>query len=417
MSTQYATLKGFADLYGRELAAYTLMEATARRVFTRSCYEEIRPPLLEATSLFQRGIGEETDVVRKEMFTFYDRKGRSITLRPEATAGVLRAAIEGGLARPGHIARLYTIGPMFRYERPQKGRMRQFHQINAECLGSDSPFADAGLICMLMEFLNELGLGSLVLKLNSLGCRKCRPAYLKLLKDYFKSLKNTQFCDDCQRRMETNPLRVLDCKTDQTLLAEAPKFLDHICEECKTHFWQVRELLDSAALPYELAHHLVRGLDYYCRTTFEVVSGSIGAQTAVAGGGRYDGLVAQLGGHDIPGAGFACGMERLALLVESVEAEPPDFYILGLDGEARNAAWLLAHRLHQTGYSGEINYADASLKSLMRQVTRSGARFCLLIGPDEMASRKITVKNMQDGSQTELMLDNAIAEFEAICKK
>lgn len=417
MSAQYATLKGFADLYGRELAAYTTMESTARAVFARSGFEEIRPPIIESTSLFQRGIGEETDVVRKEMFTFSDRKGRSVTLRPEATAGVLRAVIEGDLVKPGHIARLYTIGPMFRYERPQKGRMRQFHQINAECLGSDSPFADADLICMLMEFLARLGLDSLTLKLNSLGCHKCRPAFLTLLKDYFNSMQDAGFCEDCRRRMATNPLRVLDCKTDQALLADAPRFIDHICQDCRDHFWQVRELLDTAGIACEIDHHLVRGLDYYCRTTFEVVSSSIGAQTAVAGGGRYDGLVAGLGGRDIPGVGFACGMERLALLVEATEAAPPDFFILGLNYEARNAAWLLAAGLRKAGFAGEINYADASMKSLMRQVSRSGARYCIIIGPDELASGKITLKNMQDGCQSSLLLANALAEFEAICRR
>lgn len=405
----FGKLKGFADLYGPALTPFSYMERTARLVFPLYGYEEIRPPIVEFTGLFQRGIGEETDVVQKEMFTFQDRKGRSLTLRPEATAGVLRAAIGLGLAKAGQAVKLFTTGPMFRYERPQKGRQRQFHQLNCECLGSSSPYADAELIIMLLQFLREIGLKSLTLKVNSLGCKECRPVYIAALSEYLASLPEDDFCEDCRRRMDTNPLRVLDCKVDQDKLLDAPHFLDMICSECAEHFQQVLDLLTGAGIAYEIDDHLVRGLDYYARTTFEVVSGQIGAQSAVAGGGRYDGLVAQLGGPDVPGAGFACGMERLALLLSAPEEKPLDFYILGLDAAARKEAFMLADRLRRENLAGEMAFAEGSMKSLMRQASASGAGFCLIIGSDELVNGTVTVKNMKDGSQSSVNLKDAAA--------
>lgn len=402
----FAKLKGFTDLYGNDLAVFTVMEREARSIFPLYGFEELRTPILEATGLFQRGIGEETDVVQKEMFTFADRKGRSLTMRPEATAGVLRSAIDLGLARVGNIARLFTIGPMFRYERPQKGRQRQFHQINCECLGSPSPYVDAELITMLLQFLAGISIGGLSLKINSLGCKNCRPAYIDKLRAYFAYLPKEEFCEDCQRRMQASPLRVLDCKVDQDKLAGAPEFKDNLCAECQGDFAAVRELLDKSGIIYEIDSHLVRGLDYYCRTTFEVVSGQIGAQTAVAGGGRYDGLVAQLGGADVPGVGFACGMERLALLMEAPVRQAPDFYLLGLDENSIKECFSLARDLRLQGFSGEMNYTPGSMKSLMRQVSRSGAKFCMILGENELQSGQITVKNMETGGQTATLRDN-----------
>lgn len=406
MSSSFAKLKGFADLYGSELAVFRQQEDTAREIFSRYGYGEIRPPLLESTSLFQRGIGQETDVVQKEMFTFMDSKGRSMTLRPEATAGVLRAAIEAGLATAAQINRLFTIGPMFRHERPQKGRMRQFHQINAECLGSDSPFVDAELIEMLLQFLGELNLHNLTLKLNSLGCPVCRPGYLRHLRDFLAELPEQELCNDCIRRRQSNPLRVLDCKICNDSIGAAPRLRDFLCENCARHFETVLALLNESGIGYEIEDRLVRGLDYYTRTTFEVVSGEIGSQTAVAGGGRYDGLVEELGGGKVPGAGFACGMERLALLMTASEKSPLSFFILGLNEPCRDAAFLLARDLRNQGFAGLMNYADASMKSLMRQVSHSGARFCLILGPDELAAGKITVRDMTTGCQTESSLEN-----------
>lgn len=396
----FSRLKGVADLYGPDLARFRAMELAAQAVFPRYGFEELRPPILESTGLFQRGIGQETDVVQKEMFTFADRKGRSLALRPEATAGVLRAAIELGLARQGQIARLFTIGPMFRYERPQKGRQRQFHQINCECLGSESPYADVELIAMLFQFLDSLKLDNLALKINSLGCRNCRPGYLAKLQAFLASLPEGDFCQDCQRRMTANPLRVLDCKVDQARLADAPRLMDNLCAACEGHFKTVLALLTDIGIAYEIDDHLVRGLDYYERTTFEVTSGQIGAQTAVAGGGRYDGLVAQLGGPETPGVGFACGMERISLLLPEQEAARPDFYLVSLTSEARTAAFVLAQNLRQQGFAGEMGYGDGSLKSQLRQVSRAGAKFCLILGSDELAQATISVKNMDNGCQT-----------------
>lgn len=393
-------LKGFADLYGAALAPFVRMEQLARQVFPAYGFAEIRPPILEATGLFQRGIGEETDVVQKEMFTFADRKGRSLTMRPEATAGVLRAAIDLGLARQGNIARLFTIGPMFRYERPQKGRQRQFHQVNCECLGSGSPYADAELITMLMQFLDSLGIADLVLHINSLGCRKCRPQYLDRLNKFLAALPEEEFCDDCRRRMHSNPLRVLDCKVCQPKLIGAPSLRESLCKDCIAHFQEVLSLLEASGIAYVIDDRLVRGLDYYARTTFEVTSGQIGAQTAVAGGGRYDGLVAQLGGPDVPGVGFACGMERLALLMSALQEKQLDFYIIGLDAESIARSFVIARDLRLQGFGGEINYEPASMKSLMRQVSRSHARFAIILGPDELKEEKVTIKDMTTGGQS-----------------
>ena len=396
-----ARIKGFADMFPPDSDQFTRIENTARGVFGRYGFVELRTPLLEFTELFCRSIGEETDVVQKEMYTFPDRKGRSLTLRPEATAGVMRAYIESGLTNREPVSRLFTTGPMFRYERPQKGRMRQFHQINCECLGSQSPMADAELVSMLLRFLSDLGLTDLTLKINSLGCSECRPKFKAALLDYLKGVDRDALCPDCARRVETNPLRVLDCKQPgcRAITDNAPKLLDYNCPECRAHFDTVLQLLDGQGLPYELDHRLVRGLDYYCRTTFEVVSGSIGAQAAVAGGGRYDGLVKSLGGPDVPGVGFACGMERLALMMGEGGGAAADFYLVAMDVQSRTQGWLLAQMLRNAGLSGEMNFSEGGFKSLMRQAGKSGARYCLIIGPDEAAQGTVVVKNLESGEQ------------------
>lgn len=330
------------------------------------------------------------------MFTFPDRKNRSLTMRPEATAGVVRAFIESKTHQPGKVSKFFTFGPMFRYERPQKGRQRQFHQINAEIFGAPEAQADAELILMLRTFLNSLGLTKLVIELNSLGCHECRPGYRQALIDYYKSKDKENFCEDCQRRMETNPLRVLDCKVPscKELVTDAPIITDHLCEECETHFTDVKTILDGAGIEYELNPRLVRGLDYYVRTCFEVASYDIGSQTAVAGGGRYDGLIKNLGGADCSATGFACGMERLALLLEQLEAEKPDFYLAVVDGDAANAAMLFAQQLRDKGLKGDVSYAGGSMKSRMRAANKSGAKACLIMGGDELANDTVTVKDM-----------------------
>ena len=410
-----ARIKGFADMFPPQSDNFTRMENCARDIFGRYGFVELRTPLVEFTELFQRSIGEETDVVQKEMYTFPDRKGRSLTLRPEATAGVMRAYIESGLNSREAVSRLFTTGPMFRYERPQKGRMRQFHQINCECLGTQSPLADAELIIMLMRFLRALGLKDLGLKLNSLGCAECRPRFKEALLEYLRGVDRNALCPDCARRVDSNPLRVLDCKQPgcRALTDNAPKLLDYNCPECRAHFETVLEMLRAEELPLELDHRLVRGLDYYCRTTFEVVSGSIGAQSAVAGGGRYDGLIKSLGGPDVPGVGFACGMERLALLLGDDAETRPDFYLLGLEEAGRAQAFALAQKLRAAGLRGEMTFSTGGFKSLMRQAGKSGARFCLIIGPDEAAQNNVTIKHLDSGEQRSMPQADAILYLQA----
>ncbi len=401
MSEHITAIKGFADLFSPESDTFTHMENVARDIFFRYGFTELRTPLLERTELFSRGIGTETDVVQKEMYTFPDRKGRSLTLRPEATAGVMRAYIESGRSGDA-VTKLFTTGPMFRYERPQKGRMRQFHQINCECLGPAEPYADAEMITMAMRFLEALGIGNLTLQINSLGCPSCRPAYRDTLRRWLSTLDESALCEDCRRRMVTNPLRVLDCKVPSCKehTADAPRILEHNCPDCAAHFDTVRRLLDAEKVPYVINHRLVRGLDYYTRTTFEIVSDAIGAQGTVAGGGRYDGLVAELGGGNVPGFGFACGMERLALLLPEREPVRPEFYVVVLTEAARETAYALTQTLRDAGFRGEMSFTPRSIKSAMRQAGRSRARFCLLIGEDELAAQSVMVKDMDSGEQT-----------------
>ena len=398
-------IKGFADLFPEEAAQYTRMEALARDTFARYGFGELRTPLLEKTELFAKSIGEDTDVVGKEMFTFPDRKGRSLTLRPEATAGVLRAFIESGTHQPGKVSKFFTFGPMFRYERPQKGRQRQFHQINAEVFGAPEAQADGELILMLRTFLNRLGLTKLTIELNSLGCHDCRPGYRQALIDYYQSKDRENFCEDCRRRMDTNPLRVLDCKVPscKELVKDAPVITDHLCPDCRAHFADVRAILDGAGAAYELNPRLVRGLDYYVRTCFEVSSTDIGAQTAVAGGGRYDGLIQNLGGPDCPGSGFACGMERLALLLGAAETAGPDFYLAVVDDSAANEAMLFAQKLRDKGLTGEVSFGSGSMKSRMRAANKSGAKVCLILGGSEMADGTVTVKYMAEERDQETL--------------
>ncbi|BCS88855.1 histidine--tRNA ligase [Pseudodesulfovibrio sediminis] len=402
-------IKGFVDLFPEEASKFTFMETSAREVFSRYGFGELRTPVLEKTELFQKSIGEDTDVVGKEMFTFPDRKNRLLTMRPEATAGVVRAFIDSKTHQPGKISKFFTFGPMFRYERPQKGRQRQFYQLDAEIFGAPEAQADAELILMLMTFLNGIGLNKLTVELNSLGCHECRPTYKQALVDYYKAKDKDSFCEDCQRRMETNPLRVLDCKvpTCKELVADAPNITDHLCEECETHFMDVKTILDGAGIEYVLNPRLVRGLDYYVRTCFEVASFDIGSQTAVAGGGRYDGLVKNLGGPDCSATGFACGMERLAMLLDQLEAEQPDFYLAVVDNDAANAAMLFAQELRDKGLKGEVSFSGGSMKSRMRAANKTGAKVCLIMGGDELANKTITVKDMV-GDREQETLDRAL---------
>lgn len=397
-------IKGVADLFEPESTAFTRLETVAREVFSRYGYQEVRVPILEKTELFARSIGEETDVVQKEMYTFPDRKDRMLTMRPEATAGILRACIENKLFAEHPVAKLYSFGPMFRYERPQKGRMRQFHQLDAELLGPREPEADAEVLLMLWTYLRELGLRKLCFELNSLGCAACRPGYRAALAAYYSGLDTAALCEDCRRRKDTNPLRVLDCKVPacKEATAGAPLITDCLCPGCAAHFAALRAALDAQGVEYALNPRLVRGLDYYVGATFEITSSDIGSQTAVAGGGRYDGLIRDLGGPDVAGIGFAIGMERLAMLLPETRPPAPDFFLALLDQTAAAEALALAQALRTQGLRGDMDFAAGSVKSRMRAAGKSGARFCLLLGAEELARGTVVVKDMAAGSQAEV---------------
>ncbi|MDR1947713.1 MAG: histidine--tRNA ligase [Desulfovibrio sp.] len=408
------TVKGFTDIFHPQSALYSFMEDTARRVFGAYGFEELRLPVLEFTELFRRGIGCETDIVQKEMYTFPDRKGRSLTMRPEATAGTIRAYLESGMYGRGTVNRLYTCGPMFRYERPQAGRMRQFHQINCECLGAGNVQTDAEVLLMLASFLHELGLEGLRTELNTLGCRVCRPGYKEKLSEFLHGLDPDALCPDCRRRIENNPLRVLDCKVPacRAQTEDAPAVRDHVCAACAGHFEKLLGILGKEKLRVVLNPRLVRGLDYYMRTTFEIVSENIGAQGSVAGGGRYDGLTSLLGGPEIPGIGFACGMERLALALAQAPDERerrsfaprPDFYFAVLDAECADGALHAAQILRTAELSGIVDFGEGKLGSKLRQASRAKAEYCLIFGATELAGGKVIIKNMDEGSQVSISL-------------
>jgi histidyl-tRNA synthetase len=405
-------VKGTKDLLPDEIAAWHRIEGTARALFALYGYREIRTPVFETTELFARGIGQETDIVSKEMYTFEDRDGGSITLRPEATAGIVRAVIEHNLMNTDPALKVYTTGPMFRRERPQKGRYRQFHQVNVEVFGVTSPSADVEVVEMALDYLQGCGLTQYELVLNSVGDAKCRPAYVETLRAALRSQKD-KLCQDCQRRTETNPLRVLDCKVpqDQAVIESLPKISDHLCDECRAHFAQVRRELELLGIPYRLSHRLVRGLDYYVRTTFEVLSGELGAQNSVLGGGRYDGLVKQLGGPDIPGIGFALGMERLVMLIPPVPVTSRcEVFLAALVPEARDFALRLQRQLRKAGLSVMMDHEGRGLKSQMKRADKLGARFVAILGEDEMAKARWTVRDMKASTQAEVSLD-AAAEY------
>lgn len=398
------SVKGTRDLLPGETPLWQRVEDEARKVFAAYNFREIRTPVLEQTALFARSVGSDTDIVSKEMFTFDDRDSGSLTLRPEATASVVRAYIEHSLYNEPGIQKLYYFGPMFRRERPQKGRYRQFYQIGAEVLGSEHPAIDAEVLEMLVLLLERLGLTEFKLLINSVGCSKCRPEYLKILRKALDEVK-ARLCEDCQRRATTNPLRVLDCKVeaDQPIIEGLPKIIDHLCPECRQHFDSVTLDLKQRGVAFEIVPRLVRGLDYYTRTTFEITSGLLGAQNALLGGGRYDGLSEMLGGPPAPGFGFAIGQDRLVLTVEATGALKPDqplaVYVAWMGETTREAAMLLAHELRRHGIETEISYQPIKLKKAMGTASRLQAQYTIIIGEAEVASGSYQVKDMQSGEQ------------------
>jgi histidyl-tRNA synthetase len=392
------------------------VEETARRVFRRFHYREIRTPILEPTELFARGVGQETDIVTKEMYTFQDRDGSSLTLRPEATASVIRAYIEHRLDQKPGLQKLYYIGPMFRRERPQKGRYRQFYQIGAEAIGSESPAVDAEVIELVVELLGELGVENFQLLLNSVGCPECRPAYVERLRSELRG-RAKELCADCQRRLETNPLRVLDCKVpeDQAVINSLPSILEHLCPACRAHFEALRRMLEARGIRYELTPRLVRGLDYYMRTTFEVLHGALGAQNSVLGGGRYDGLAQALGAKiPAPGIGFSIGEDRLVLTLEQAGKTPPscelDVFIAPVGEAALENAALLARRLRSAGAAVEVSF-DGRLKRSLGIANRLGVRRVVIVGEEEIAAGRYTLRDMQTGEQESLSEEALVARL------
>lgn len=408
---KFRSVKGTRDMLPADAPAWHEVERTVRRVMHDFQYREIRTPVFEPTSLFSRSIGELTDIVSKEMYTFPDRSGDSLTLRPEGTAAVLRAYIQNNLGEQNPLSKVYYIGPMFRQERPQAGRLRQFHQFGAEAVGSPSPALDVEMILLPLEIYRSLGVTECAVKVNSVGCQNCRPAYKEVLRQELNAIRS-QLSEDSQARIDNNPLRVLDSKAEQdhSATASVPLLRDHLCEDCRKHATHVITLLTSASVKFEEDPRLVRGLDYYTRTAFEITSTALGSQDALAGGGRYDLLVEELGGKSTPGVGFAAGIERLLMVLEKQGATfneaGPVVYLVALDEASRAWAFRTAGMLRAKGVSVEIDYLDRSIKAQMRDANRVRAQQVLVVGESELASGRAKLKNMASGDEVEVSLEH-----------
>jgi histidyl-tRNA synthetase len=407
--------RGTADILPGEVEKWQYIEARVRDVFQRYHYQEIRTPIFEATELFQRGVGETTDIVEKEMYSFVDKGDRNITLRPEGTAGVVRAFVENKLYGGPQPAKLFYIGPMFRYERPQAGRQRQFHQYGVEVIGTDDPAVDAEVIMMAVTFLQTIGLKNLQLEINSVGCADCRSQHREHMIQHLAGVRD-QLCKDCQSRFERNPLRILDCKNEtcKMLTKDAPTVLDHLCEDCASHFAKVRNYLDACEIPYVVNPRMVRGLDYYTKTAFEIIETGIGAQSTIVGGGRYNKLVSMVGGPDTPGIGFAGGMERAILALQSQGVEIPvhdkvDVYVVALGTAAEAKAVTLLQALRAAGVTADKDYTGRGAKAQFKSADRLHAKWVLVIGDDELARGTVVVKSMATGQQQEIPVEEAIA--------
>jgi histidyl-tRNA synthetase len=400
-------IKGMNDILPGEVETWQFLEETARRIFRNYGFSEIRTPAVEKTDLFCRSIGETTDIVEKEMYTFKDKSENSITLRPEGTASVMRAFIEHKMYAQDPVAKIYYFGPMFRYERPQKGRYRQFHQIGVEAIGVDDPRIDAQILAMLSNYLEAVGIGDVELQLNSLGCPECRPAFREELLSFLQQ-RLESLCEDCRRRYAANPLRTLDCKVPgcREATAGAPAMMDSLCPGCDAHFNRVQGHLRELGTPFALNPRMVRGLDYYTKTTFEVVTSNLGSQNAVAAGGRYDGLIRSLGGPDLPGIGFAMGVERLVLLKSQERIVParPDFFFAAIGEEAGRRVFGLMCALQKRGVQAETDFEGKSLKSQMRRAGKMQARFTVIVGEDELARGIAVVRDMDNAIQREIPL-------------
>lgn len=410
-------VRGMHDLYGEELAKWRHVEARVREVFTAFGYEEIRTPVLEKQEVFTHTVGDETDIVEKQMYTVLNDATEKLVLRPEGTAAFMRAIIEHGLHRTGHPGRYYYYLPMFRHERPQKGRLRQFHQFGAELINDPSPEADAELIALLSATYSAFGVTEYEIRINSVGCADCRPTYKDILKDFFRP-QLSQLCEQCQKRFERSPLRILDCKRPecQTVATPAPRILNHLCQLCATHHQTLKTRLSQANLSFIEDTNIVRGLDYYSRTAFEFTSHLLGAQSALCGGGRYDGMSTRFGEKPFPAVGYGLGMERLMLILEAKKAnlpvsDTPLFYLAPLGEKAFAELFRLSLSLKRKGIAAVIPYEkDKGLKWLMKQADRTQARFTVILGEDEIAKNQAVIKQMSDGSQESVDL-STLEEF------
>jgi histidyl-tRNA synthetase len=412
-------IRGTHDILPGEVERWQRVEAVARRIFERYGYAEVRTPVIEREELFAKGTGETTDIVQKEMYAFTDKGGERITLRPEATPSLVRAFVEHSLEQKMAVPKIYLLGPMFRYERPQKGRYRQFHQLDVEVFGISDPAIDAEVLDLAWTLVTELGIANVELVVNSVGCAACRPAFgdalVKALGEDVKAL-----CADCQRRATTNPLRIFDCKVpqDQPLIDRLPHSTDYLCESCRQHFEAVIGHLGVYGIPHRISHRLVRGLDYYTRTTFEILGGNIGAQNAILGGGRYDGLVKQLGGPDRVGIGFAAGIERLVLAMPEAASDGlrSPVFVAAMGEAARGAAIGLLRDLRRAGVEAHMEYEGRSIKSQMKRADRLKAVLALIIGDDEIASGAVTVRDMTTSEQARVARAGVLAHVEGFLK-
>ncbi|MBE6912008.1 MAG: histidine--tRNA ligase [Ruminococcaceae bacterium] len=405
--------RGTKDVLPEEVRAWQILEEKLRNLAHRFGFREIRFPTFEDAALFDRGVGETTDVVQKEMYDFYDKGDRHIALRPEGTASVVRSFIENSLHAKGLPLKVYYIAPNFRYEKPQAGRLREHHQFGVECFGSADASADAEVISLGATLLRELGITDTELHLNSCGCKECRKGYHAALKEYF-STKKEELCETCNGRLDRNPMRILDCKSDicKGIAKDAPKITDFLCDSCKEHFDKLRSYLDAIGITYTLDPMLVRGLDYYTNTVFEFVSGSLGAQSTVLGGGRYNGLVESLGGPEMPGLGFGCGIERLLLTLEALGKTPdgklvPEVFVAHAEAQAESVAHKLVYDLRALGVWAERDTTGRSLKAQMKYAGKIGAKYSVVLGGNEISEGKINLKNMENGeiSECELSAD------------
>ena len=409
--------KGTKDVLPADSYRWQYIEGAARKIAARYALKEVRTPTFEHTELFNRGVGDTTDIVNKEMYTFLDKGGRSVTLKPEGTAGVARTFIENGMAGGVLPAKMYYLTPAFRYERPQAGRLREFHQFGVEFFGASAPEADAELILLVDSFLRELGISSLSLRLNSIGCKHCRPKYNEALRDYFRP-HLSELCETCRSRFEKNPLRMLDCKEEgcRQIAAGAPRILDYLCDDCASHFESLKAMLTENGVSYEIDPNIVRGLDYYSKTVFEFVSTAIGAQGTVCGGGRYDTLIENLGGSPTPAVGFAVGIERLILLMQNTgvpfgEEPTVTVYLAGMDEPSRKQAFAIAQELRRNGVSAEIDLMGRSIKAQFKYAGKTGAKYVAVIGSNELENGVMSVKNMSTSTSETVAFPDAVKYF------